>query len=46
MIIDVFENEDNKIDDNMIYYMNRKNEIIKKIILCLEENNEVNIKGF
>lgn len=46
MIIDVFENESNIIDDNMIYYMNRKNEIIDKIVLCLEENNEVNIKGF
>lgn len=46
MIINVFENESNIIDDNMIYYMNRKNEIIDKIVLCLEENNEVNIKGF
>ncbi|WP_291564435.1 MULTISPECIES: putative sporulation protein YtxC [unclassified Clostridium] len=46
MIIDVFENESSRIDDNMIYYMNRKNEIIDKIVLCLEDNNEVNIKGF
>ncbi len=46
MIINVFENESNIIDDNMIYYMNRKNEIIDKIVICLEENNEVNIKGF
>jgi len=46
MIINVFENESNIIEDNMIYYMNRKNEIIDKIVICLEENNEVNIKGF
>lgn len=46
MIINVFENEGNIIDDNMIYYMNRKNEIIDKIVLYLEENDEINIKGF
>jgi putative sporulation protein YtxC len=46
MIIDVFENESDIIDDNVIYYMNRKNEIIDKIVLYLEENNEINIKGF
>lgn len=46
MIVDVFEKDDNKVDENTIYYMNRKNEVINKIVLCLEDNNEVNINGF
>jgi len=33
-------------DSNMVYYINRKNSIIDKIIRCIEENNEINISGF
>ncbi|MCB2289614.1 putative sporulation protein YtxC [Clostridium sp. CS001] len=31
---------------NMVYYINRKNIIIDKIAKCIEENNELNIRGF
>ncbi len=31
---------------NMIYYINRKNNVIDKITSCIEENNEINIRGF
>ena len=31
---------------SMVYYINRKNSIIDKIIRCIEENNEININGF
>jgi putative sporulation protein YtxC len=31
---------------SMVYYANRKNSIIDKITKCLEENNELNIRGF
>lgn len=33
-------------DPNMVYYINRKNSIVDKIIKCIEENNEINISGF
>lgn len=33
-------------DPSMVYYMNRKNCIIDKITRCIEENNEINIRGF
>jgi putative sporulation protein YtxC len=33
-------------DSSMVYYINRKNSIIDKITKCLEENNEINIRGF
>lgn len=37
----------NKImNDEMIFYLNRKNSIIKKIITCSEQSNEFNINGF
>lgn len=32
-------------DESRIYYINRKNSIIKKIEQCIEENNEINIRG-
>lgn len=38
--------EDLNIDDCSIYCMNRKNNIINKIISCLKENDEININGF
>ncbi|MGH4118581.1 putative sporulation protein YtxC [Clostridium sp.] len=31
---------------SMVYYMNRKNIVIDKITNCIEENNEINIRGF
>ncbi len=31
---------------NMVYYTNRKNAIIDKIAMCIEETNEINISGF
>jgi len=34
------------LDENMVYCLNRKNSIMKKIVQCIEENREINIKGF
>lgn len=34
------------IDEDMIYFINRKNSMIDKIVECVEENREINIKGF
>lgn len=34
------------LDDNSIYCINRKNEIIQKIIKCINDNEEININGF
>lgn len=31
---------------SMIYYLNRKNNVIDKITNCIEENNEINVSGF
>jgi len=45
MIERVLREEDDKIDDFVIYFMNRKNNIVEKITECLEENKEVNIEG-
>lgn len=44
--VEVLNNDSHIIDDANIYYMNRRNEIIDKIVGCVEENNEINIKGF
>jgi len=38
--------EDVVIDDTVIFCMNRKNEAIQKIICCMDEVEELNIKGF
>ncbi|WP_346937432.1 putative sporulation protein YtxC [Clostridium sp.] len=38
--------EEVPIDDTVIYYMNKKNNILDRIINCIEEGNEINIKGF
>ncbi|MEG0133754.1 MAG: putative sporulation protein YtxC [Bacilli bacterium] len=38
--------EEMPIDDAAIFCMNKKNNVLKKIIVCLEENNEINVKGF
>ncbi|WP_163194408.1 putative sporulation protein YtxC [Clostridium thermarum] len=42
----ILKGEELIIDESGIYYMNRKNNIIDKIIACIEENNEININGF
>lgn len=34
------------MNDDMIFYLNRKNAIVKKIIACNERSNEFNINGF
>ncbi|WP_125152751.1 putative sporulation protein YtxC [Clostridium rectalis] len=34
------------IDEDNIYYTNRKNEMLKKITECIDENDEINIQGF
>lgn len=40
-------NDEEKInDEDMIYFMNKKNDIIDKIKECIEENNELNLHGF
>ncbi len=38
--------EEVSIDDTVIYYMNKKNNILDRIINCIEEGNVLNIKGF
>lgn len=38
--------EEIPIDDTVIYFMNKKNNILNKIIACIEEGNEINIRGF
>lgn len=38
--------EEVPIDDTVIYYMNKKNSILDRIINCIEESNVLNIKGF
>ncbi|NLM34032.1 MAG: putative sporulation protein YtxC [Clostridiales bacterium] len=42
----MLKGEELNIDDYSIYCMNRKNNIINKIVSCLEENDEININGF
>lgn len=44
--IDALKSEGPILDENMIYCINRKNSAIKKIIKCIEDNEEINIKGF
>lgn len=34
------------IDEDSIYFMNRKNKVVEKITDYLRENNEINIRGF
>lgn len=38
--------EEIPIDDTVIYFMNKKNNILNKITACIEDGNEINIKGF
>lgn len=44
--VEIFNNETFLIDDKNIFYLNRKNEMIDKIIDCVKENEEININGF
>ncbi|WP_315117464.1 putative sporulation protein YtxC [uncultured Clostridium sp.] len=44
--INVFKDDGPAINDNSIFYINSKNEIIKKILECVENKEEVNISGF
>ncbi|MDT8716529.1 putative sporulation protein YtxC [Clostridium sp. 19966] len=42
----MLKEENFQMDDTGIYCMNRKNNIIRNIIGCIEENNQININGF
>lgn len=42
----VLKGKEATIDENSIYYMNKKNIIIDKIVECIHENKEININGF
>lgn len=46
MIIKVLRSEENLKDEKMIFCISKINSIIEKIKTCLEENEEINIKGF
>lgn len=46
MIMKVLRSEENLKDDKMIYCISKINSIIEKVKTCLEENEEINIKGF
>lgn len=45
-IVYILKNDGDKINDDNIYYINKKNDIVEDIIHCIEENRELNIKGF
>ncbi|WP_461205557.1 putative sporulation protein YtxC [Clostridium sp. DL1XJH146] len=42
----VFVQDDVVSEDNLIYFVNKRNEILEKIAACIKENNEINIDGF
>ncbi|AKN34208.1 sporulation protein [Clostridium carboxidivorans P7] len=44
--IKVLKGKESIIDENSIYYMNKRNTIIDKIVECIVENKEININGF
>lgn len=44
--LEAFKSEGAILNEYMVYFRNRKNSIIQKIIECIEENKEINIKGF
>ncbi|MBL4938170.1 putative sporulation protein YtxC [Clostridium sp. YIM B02515] len=44
--LDALKSEGAILNEYMVYFRNRKNSIIQKIIECIEENKEINIKGF
>ena len=45
-IMRVLKSEEKVKDEKLFYCMNKINSIIEKIKCCLEENDEINIKGF
>lgn len=46
IIMDVLKGNDRVKGDKMVFCLNKINTIIEKIKECLEENEEINIKGF
>ena len=46
MIMKVLRSEENLKDEKMIFCISKINSIIEEIKTCLEENEEINIKGF
>lgn len=42
----ILKNEDKILDEDAIYYMNKKNDMLSGIQECIGENYEINIKGF
>ena len=44
--LDALMSEGAILNESMVYFRNRKNSMIEKIIECLQENKEINIKGF
>lgn len=46
MIMKVLRSEENLKKEKMVYCISKINTIIEKIKACLEENEEINIKGF
>ncbi|WMJ81106.1 putative sporulation protein YtxC [Clostridium sp. MB40-C1] len=42
----ILNDEDRELDEDKIYCLNKKNDIIEKIQECIKENNEINIEGF
>lgn len=46
MIMKVLRSEENLKDEKVIFCISKINSIIEKIKTCLEENEEINIKGF
>lgn len=44
--LDALKSEGAILNEYMVYFRNRKNSMIQKIIECIEENREINIKGF
>ena len=46
IIMRILKGEENLKDENMIYTMNKIYIILEKIKVCIEENAELNVKGF
>lgn len=44
--LEALKSEGAILNEYMVYFRNRKNSIIQRIMECIEENKEINIKGF
>ncbi|MDW8801284.1 putative sporulation protein YtxC [Clostridium sp. A1-XYC3] len=44
--VEILKGEGGIVDESSIYCMNKRNNIIDKIVECIGENKEINIKGF